>query len=404
MDCEKEKKEANMRYSNVEKWANRRDAVVYDFVEDTQTNFMFMDDRSNDYRELDSYEKFCVYKYMCGYKLAWSRIAELPDALDNAKNFEKKAKGYQIGDPDSSSVLLQEIYKLLWKDVAEKPFMKQEPKKIKGTWDDGKITASDTMTSATTRFIDALNASKTKEIINSQNIAGKINKIRVAFGGTEQRWSTKLCIIVEAVLEEGEKKEFYKMIDNHYPAMRNFLDQWHTIGNYCPIPAGFNSARSGRYAEHDYWDLTLMKICDWYKYNDKRDAILAELLHIVNDDKDKNEIMKNCRDWLKWFEKKGKEVGKDGWHYFVDTLYMQDYVYNEKDGINQGHEKYYDVKPFWNKHGWKKDKGEIIGLPEDIDEINQGVEEVCIRIAARSIRIVNACSAKIAQKERMESG
>lgn len=380
-----------MRYNNVEEWANCRDAVVYDFVEDTQKNLK--DDLSNDYRNLESYEKFCVYKYMCGNKPAWSRIAELPNALDNAKKFDDKAKEYQIDDPDSSSVLLQKIYQLLWKDVAEQSFMKQENKKMKGTWNDSKITASDTMTSATMRFTDAMNASEMKEIINSlQNMGGKIDEIRVTFGGAGQRWSTKLCIIEEAVLDKTERKEFYRIIDNQYPAMRNFFELWHTIGNYCLVPEGFNGARSGNYAAHDYWDLTLMKICEWYKYYDKRDAILAELLHIRNGDKDINEIMINCTNWLEWFEKKGKEVGKDGWRYFVDTLYMQDYVYNEKDGINQDYEKYYDVKPFWNKHGWKKD--EIIGLPEDIDDINQGLEEICFRIAARSIRIVNACRSR----------
>lgn len=78
---------------------------------------------------------------------------------------------------------------------------------------------------------------------------------------------------------------------------------------------------------------------------------------------------------------------------------MQDYVYSEKDGIIKDNEKYYDVKPFWTKHGWIKDKDEIIGLPEDIEKINQGLEEISIRTAARSIRIVNACRSGCQQGE-----
>lgn len=79
---------------------------------------------SNDYRNLDSYKKFLVYKYKNKYKPSWAQIVGTKktqedlgseddkiaaDYLTNAKKFVEEAEDYQIGDPDSDSMLLQNI-------------------------------------------------------------------------------------------------------------------------------------------------------------------------------------------------------------------------------------------------------------------------------------------------------
>ena len=180
------------------------------------------------------------------------------------------------------------------------------------------------------------------------------------------------------------------MIYDQYPAMRKFLDLCHTIGNYCPVPVGFNASRSGYKALHDYWDLTLMKIRKWYR--EKDDAILVELLH------QRCEALSNCKEWLIWFEKNAKEKGKkDGWHNFVDTLFMQDYVKDYEKGN-------YEVKPFWEGHTWETPKLTFVTETEEgndnLNVINKRLEEINRRVVARSNRIVDACNVKL--KEIMD--
>lgn len=386
-----------MKYESVKEWIESKKPEVYDFVEDTQRNLM--DNRSNDYRKLESYEKFFIYKYTHQNEPKWGCLGRLEEELKSAEEFVKNAEKYQIGDPDSESMLLQKIYNLLWENLVKESFMRQSAGRI---WmveagSDGTIIASDTMTSAIVRFTDAMTQiiSDTDTIPalrgmskDREELIKQIYKIYKKCGSGQKWWTTNFSIMVVAVLDEMEKKEFSEMIYDQYPAMRKFLDLCHTIGNYCPVPVGFNANRSGRGAVHDYWDIALLKIREWYKVetDESKDAILKELLHHKDkepSEKD-NECRNNCRKWLQWFGE-----GNDGWHNFVDTLYMQDYV-NEN----------YEVQPFWEGHTWEnykltdnlkdEENNEVI-----ISKINERLKEINRRIAARSDRMVDACNAKL---------
>lgn len=103
-----------------------------------------------------------------------------------------------------------------------------------------------------------------------------------------------------------------------------FLELNHTIGNFIPVPLGFNTGRSGEYAKWDFWDLTMKAIYDWYTGNN------SKLKGFLNSD--------NCKKWLRKFGE-----GKKGWRKFVKQNNLQAYVYcNNKP------------KPFWSGHSFDK--------------------------------------------------
>lgn len=354
------------KYETIQEWLDK-DPVNYDFVNDTQG-----DEPQMDYDEIGSiYEQFLIYKYTGTGKIEW----KINDCVD-----PKKRKGafinidkYSTKDPDDSSQLLQKIYKRLWPELAETKYMISK-KKI----------CSDTMTSALGRWQDALNA-----VINSKDSSTDIQKtictimeIYKKCGNRQKWWSANFSILVAAALGSV----FYDMIDTRYPEVKSFLGKYHTIGNFCPVPKGFNAARSGG-GQYDCWDLTLMKIREWYLSVDskslyERDNLIQEdLLHNTG----------NPLKCLRWLESFGQ--GQIGWHNFVDTLYMQDYVYNEDNWEDKRHKdnkenrEYYDVIPFWNGHEWSK---EGIKFPTGDDEIKKAFETMTAIIDARSNRIVEA--------------
>ena len=113
--------------------------------------------------------------------------------------------------------------------------------------------------------------------------------------------SNNSSIALTAVMGEY----FHQKLHTTCPNLKMFLELYHTIGNYCPVPAGFNGARSGNIANYDYWDLTLMKIREWFynrddKFNDQ--LLESQLLH------DKGN-WKNCKSWLNKFEKSREKNG-----------------------------------------------------------------------------------------------
>lgn len=237
-------------------------------------------------------------------------------------------------------------------------------------------------------------------------------------GDTMTSWVTSLnqCFesfkITELPEKEEERIKFLCNFENYgskavRDKVKGFLEAVYTIGNFCPVPERFNTARSGG-GDYDYWDLTLMKIHDWYMDNDDNDKHLNDLLHIKEECTRNRQCIKNCKKWLEWFKtdaerKKIKypenySEDYDGWHNFVDTLYMQDYVYNEdnwddkryKD--NKVNREYYDVIPFWKGHEWSK---EGIKFPTDdenkkINKIEEAFETMTAMINARTNRIAQA--------------
>ena len=140
-----------------------------------------------------------------------------------------------------------------------------------------------------------------------------------------------------------------------------FAEKLHTIGNFLPVPPGFNVAR----AHHDYWDLTMVKLKQWYlePQSEKQAAILEQLL---NSDK---AVIENCWNWLSWCGK-GKH-GLDGWRSFLEVNWLQDFVYGD------------EAEPImFCGHSWDRRTNK-----DDLDEIFTKCSKL---IHKRSIRMVKA--------------
>lgn len=253
--------EGNKEKNAIHKWIEKlkesnskvAEVILYDFVEDTQINFK--EGLSNDYRNLDSYKKFLVYKYKNKYKPSWAQIVGTKktqedlgseddkiaaDYLTNAKKFVEEAEDYQIGDPDSDSMLLQNIYQFIFnKKMLELELEKKTEKENKKTpvmqqtslnlWmvnveNKGSVIVSDTMTSAMVRFKEAMvviiplgeKGSKLLENGKKGNLKTKLNMI---YGlcksqhNNQHWWTTKFCIVVVAILKAEAREEFYSIID-----------------------------------------------------------------------------------------------------------------------------------------------------------------------------------------------
>lgn len=349
----------------LETWLNSGSPESYHLAEDAQDLPETTDPSGiHDFHEIrNPYQKFFFYKYEEPSPEQWAMAA--------GKGMYRGIGRYSLHDPDLASPLLQALYQTLWPELTAQPFMRYE--------NENRI-ASDAMTSALTRLSDALQQSFSLTAAPEHAdpaMTARIRKIyeRCCTIAPRQKWWTRLffTLVTADLSEVGLETDFYRMIDREYPAMAGFLTGCFTVGNYCPVPTGFNGPRSD-YGRSDYWDLTLMKLREWYQNEPGPDSdrilLTEQLLHGHREGR-----ADNCRAWLSWFEGRGALPGKDGWHSFVDSLLLQDYV--DAD---------YNVKPFWEGHSWRNP-----GLPQSRDEINRGLTEITIRIAARSVRIANAC-------------
>lgn len=335
-----------MKYNHMEEWLKSAAPASYNFAEDTQGE----DWEQKDYGKIEnSYEKYFVYRASLYKKAHEELLLDDEEIRKKILDFCENAEEYRTEDPDSSSKLLQQVYKKLWPEFFEKSYMADG---------EGRI-ASDTMTSAQNKVNKVMNC-----FLKDRQL-GSIYKGEHAYA------STNSSIALTAVMGEY----FHRKLHTTCPNLKMFLDLYHTIGNYCPVPAGFNGARSGYQANYDYWDLTLMKIREWFynrddEFNDQ--LLKCQLLHNHGD-------WEKCKSWLNGFEKSRSKKGKDGWHYFIDTLYMQDYVDDN-----------YHVKPFWEGHSWRN-----IALPDSMEQMNKALETINTRIAMRSIRIICALGKQV---------
>lgn len=135
----------------------------------------------------------------------------------------------------------------------------------------------------------------------------------------------------------------------------NFAQLGFTIGNYIPVSPGFNCERSNG-GKNDSWDLTLMKIHEWFKKEDN-DVIFVDLLH--NKCRKKENVLK----WLKSYG-----VKENGWENFIIKNYLEDFV-----------DKNFNPIEFCDNHNWEH----II--------INDPVQYMCTcskRIFKRGERII----------------
>lgn len=336
---------------------------TFDFVEDTieiEGNPETTKELQKKYREQNSiYKKWMLYK---ASEALTGKISEdykeIRKYLDEGKYDEDKEIIKELYDPDGEikkekilggSQLLQDIYKKLWPELTAREFMKYLLNDDQNTW-----ICSDTMTSAQQRMNDFLQFIADSDFEN----------VRTG-SGPKQQYSLRLCI--ELYLKD--KNEFKKKLKS----MENFLNHWHMLGNYCPVPRHFNKARSGC-THYDYWDLTLMKIKEYYdeienpddKGDDAWKILGEELLHGTG-----NALA--CKKWLDYF---------GSWKNFIDKNYMQDFVNGN-----------YEVEPFFEEHSWNKP------TPEREEVFNDLFQNASKMIEKRTGRIVDALIAEYKQEQ-----
>lgn len=388
---------------NINKWVewkedNRKDAdvIFYDFVKDTikdeKTEYPedvkdTIEDEESLYSE-DAYKKWMLYragellikdeKNIKLKKDISEKFVEIRKYFVAGKHDQEKEIIMKLHDPDGNikdgkilggSQLLQYIYKKLWPELTAQEFMKHLLIDNQKTW-----ICSDTMTSAQRRMNDFLKDIETKDDHGNifQTIKNEIGNIN---------YSQKLCIELYfrgCLNPENENflgKTFKETIcdiagGEAERQLCRFLECWHMLGNYCPVPRHFNSARSA-YAVYDYWDLTLLKIQEYYKNRDREDEVWKilgeELLHGSG-----NALA--CKLWLDYF---------GSWENFIEKNYMQDFVKKENS------EDDYKVRLFFDGHSWNeptpKGSEEFINLFKNASEM----------IEKRTLRIIDALRDKI---------
>ncbi len=164
--------------------------------------------------------------------------------------------------------------------------------------------------------------------------------------------------------------DFLNRLNDISPSIHIFANSVHTIGNFIPVPPGFNVARS----KYDYWDLTLVKIREWYFENDpdEKNAILSVLLEKA---RNKRIDKENCKIWLSLCGK-GMD-GMEGWKNFISTNYMHDFVAGD------------EAMPimFYENHSW------IEPIPTTEDDLNKLFDKCSELIYKRSQRMVDALRA-----------
>ena len=278
------------------------DAVHYDFSDDCI--------KDSEYKKKEGYDKYFAYR------------------TQNAST----------RDPDSNSILLQEIYKVLWPEMINIDYMTSN----------GKIT-SDTMTSIQHTLGKYFSDTFPNEVIEYMK--------------KNPRQRNVSAIMCKNMFEQfGSVK---KALNNN-KNLEHFISVYHTIGNYVPVPKGFNAARSGPgvSSSYDYWDLSLMKIKEVFDLKEDSEIRMNVAFHPISQllhSEEKIQAIQNCLSWLNAYS---------SWNDFVEKNFFQDYV--DKDG---------EVIPFCEGHSWNAGCNEVA-------EYDMFFENAWKRIETRSQRMI----------------
>lgn len=320
-----------MGNKELREWLESEVPEEYNLLDDT---IKAMERVSRDYVSKNPYEKFFIYKLSAPYKNEpnWKLIEE-----NKPVGIFKNIDEYRIYDPGEMSDLLQEIYKALWFGASVSTNGKI------AIWFNGASSTNarvglDAMTSVQTSLNNAMKFMEKKSV--------KLKEIRQQAG--YKQWSCRLCILLIADLsKENLDKKFYELINHNYPCMELFINRCFTIGNYCLVPAGFNSYRGffRQVSLGDYWDLSL----DCLAYN---------------------------KDWIQHGTLKTAKENKTFVTY-INMLFLWDYV-----------DENYEVNPLFLSH--KKRIGSDYRLlstesvyPKDKSEINEFLDKIQHFIARR---------------------
>lgn len=189
-------------------------------------------------------------------------------------------------------------------------------------------------------------------------------------GDTMNSWVTTVSIYF------GVGNKWRKFLDNTYfdkkylpECITEFMNVVYTIGNFCPVPAGVNGAR-GMSQSHDYWDLALLCIYNYYMKNDCK-YTLEWLLD--NKKRGLEARIERCKTWLDGLDKSSGD-----WNHFVEQNFLQDFVNRKDDG------SYSLPKELWKGHF----SGKV--LPGENEEFSEFFTNASARILARGVRIALA--------------
>lgn len=272
--------------------------------------------------------------------------------------------------------IFAKLYGKDWKVVQIDKSYKYQLKNQTGTGP--SVLSGDTMNSyATTvrKYIrkTVINPNKDemidKEILEANNGSWLINK-------TYRDISSKFYFDVAIVDNLGyfiKKLKDNKEIYNH---LSNFIKVNHTIGNFLPIPNGFNVPRNS--ALKDYWDLTLLHIYNYFKCETP--------ISFITDFE-----ASDTKKWLDSFKNHDntQEDKLIAWNNFVDKNYMQSFVHKKN-----GDKVYGMPKELWEGHF--DVKGKV--LPTKTDEYKQFFKNASEWITARGEKMINDLDVKDIEK------
>ena len=234
--------------------------------------------------------------------------------IDIFRKYILYKKDFNKCDPDTNGGLLKDIYEEVWDDKIDNKILNSCSSNNKTKY------YSDTMTSV-------------------QNLLSNyyISLCSDEWDDYKKEHSDVQYFSIEIFKEmfENDKKypKFKKAFENE--KVREFVKHYHTLGNYIPVPYGFNKARSGSFASHDMWDITLEKIKEYYhirkqsKDISKSLEVILELLHM------KDTINKT----INWLDSFGT------WENFVDKNFLM-----ENDKNKNYVDKSYNIIKLANHH------------------------------------------------------
>ncbi|WP_028235466.1 hypothetical protein [Pseudobutyrivibrio sp. MD2005] len=133
------------------------------------------------------------------------------------------------------------------------------------------------------------------------------------------------------------KEDFIRKCIQDNKGLDDFLKASYTLGNFIPVPFESDGGQFNvpRYkTTNDYWDLTLLRIYNWYKENEslEKDAILKTIENECDCNKNKELCLllgRNCanvKQCIKWLCEFGS------WDSFVENNFMQPFVIEEGNG------------------------------------------------------------------------
>ncbi len=258
--------------------------------------------------------------------------------------------GVGADDPDSKSYRLQQIYRKLWGDDQPDYMMDGYTHKKTDVIHNALYKRNTYESNVKIRTIcaDTLNTPTT--VLNGILACVGMNSVKkqtiyYLCSGCDDNQLERIIKAYEK--DSGILKKRPSLVDS----IIEYLKAWHLLGNFMPVPVGFNC---GRYlSTMDFFDVTLKLIHDWYWYGDENNTL--DTLITCKTQIEKEIAMENTRKWLSSF----MVDDKASWHIFVEKNYLEAFVEKKENG------EYGNPKEFWTGHFSSK------SMPQNIDEYKQ---------------------------------